>query len=177
MTGPASSGSPISPSAGSPISPSAGSPAPSIPAEVLSVWQAALAAEHAAIFGYGALGPRLGPVDTDLARADEAAHRLLRGSTARALTSAGADPVASRGDYPLPFAIDSGLAARRLALRLESACASAWRYLLANAATETGSLPSLRAAAQTALTASAVRAMKWRALIDPSTPTEAFPGI
>jgi hypothetical protein len=57
------------------------------------------------------------------------------------------------------------------------ACASAWRYLLAAAAIESGSLPTVRVAAQSALTASAVRAVSWRAVIDPSAPTEAFPGI
>jgi hypothetical protein len=165
------------PSVESSTSGSAGTPSTSLPAAVLSAWQAALAAEHAAIFGYGALGPRLEPTDVALARADEAAHRLLRDVTASALVAAGAEPVASLGNYPLPFAIDSTLAARRLALRLEMACASAWRYLLAAAAIESGSLPTVRVAAQSALTASAVRAVSWRAVIDPSAPTEAFPGI
>ena len=160
-----------------------------MPVGVLSAWQAALAAEHAAIFGYGALGPRLPAADTPLARADEAAHRAVRDATATAVVAAGADPIASRADYPLPHPLDSPLRARRFAVQLETTCASAWRYLLAAAstapitptasttATTAGALLAIRRSGQASLTSSAVRAMRWRARVDPAAPTEPFPGI
>ena len=48
------------------------------PSGVVDAWQAALAAEHAAVFGYGTLGPHLPPARVDQARVFERAHRGLR---------------------------------------------------------------------------------------------------
>lgn len=144
----------------------------------IEAWQAALAAEHAAVAGYDVLGPRVPAAQTAMARSGQQAHRDLRDATSAALTTAGVTPTAARPDYPLPFAVTDVATARRLAISLESACAAAWRYLIAVAA-EPGARPpaSLRADAQTALTASAVRATQWRRLVDPTRPTVAFPGI
>jgi hypothetical protein len=145
---------------------------------LIDAWQGALAAEHAAVAGYDVLGPRLDPAHVGLARTDQQAHRALRDATSAALTGAGQTPTAARPDYPLPFAVTSATTAHRFAVSLESACAAAWRYLIAVAA-DTPQLPNptLRADAQTALTASAVRAVGWRRLVDPAAPTVPFPGI
>ena len=145
---------------------------------LIDAWQAALAAEHAAIAGYDVLGPRLDPVHVGLARADQQAHRALRDATSAALAAAGQTPVAAQPDYPLPFAVTGPATAQRFALNLESAGAAAWRYLIAVAA-DSPQLPNptLRADAQVALTSSAVRAMGWRRLVDPARPTVPFPGI
>lgn len=146
---------------------------------LLAARQGALAAEHAAIFGYAALGPRLGAADVAQARIDERAHRTERDALAAAITAAGAQPVASRAAYPLPDALTSTLAAQRLALQVEAACAQGWRYVLAVSAQPPGSVTSTaeRAAAVRALTGAAVRAMRWRARIDPQSPTVPFPGL
>ncbi|MDQ6938205.1 MAG: ferritin-like domain-containing protein [Actinomycetota bacterium] len=156
------------------------SPATLSPA-VLAAWQAALRAEHAGVFGYGLLGPRLGAADVALARVCEAAHRARRDTTETAMVAAGVTPSPSDADYPLPFALDSVASAQRLALRLEDAAAAAWRYLIAAAATAdgatAGATSALRAGALVGLADSAVRSMRWRERIDPLRPTEPFPGI
>ena len=152
---------------------------------VVQAWQQALAAEYAAGFGYGVIGPKLeGAASVALARAGEQAHRDLGARTAGDLDAAGQAPVAPAADYPLPYPVTDGLSAQHFAIRLESACASAWRYLISVAAGDTGGsgldadqLRTLRAVAQSALTASAVRAMRWRQLVDPAKATVAFPGI
>ena len=145
---------------------------------LIDTWQAALAAEHAAVAGYDVIGPRVAGAQVALARTDQQAHRDLRDATSAALTAAGQAPVAARPGYPLPFAVTDGVTAGRFAISLESACAAAWRYLIAVTASPTSRpIPTLRADAQTALTASAVRATQWRQVVDPARPTVPFPGI
>jgi hypothetical protein len=147
------------------------------PSAVVDAWQAALAAEHAAIFGYGTVGPHLPPTRVDQARVFERAHRGLRDTVIDQMGAVGVDPVAAQADYPVPLALTTGPRADRYAQRLEEACAAAWRFVVASAAEQPRPLTELRAFAVGALTASAVRAMQWRELLTPATPTVAFPGV
>ena len=147
------------------------------PSAVVDAWQAALAAEHAAVFGYGALGPHLPRRRVDQARVFERAHRGLRDTVINQMGVVGIDPVAAQADYPVPFALTTGPRADRYAQRLEEACAAAWRFVVASAAEQPQPITDLRAFAVGALTASAVRAMHWRELLTPATPTVAFPGV
>ena len=141
-------------------------------------WQAALAAEHQAAFGYGLLGPHLAGSRQRLAVACSNAHEALRDATALAISRAGLTPVAPDPDYPDLYPVDTADAARRLAIRLEDDCAVAWRYLYLQAASaHTTRNAALRGAAQDALTASAVRATRWRALVTPARATTPFPGL
>ena len=157
-------------------------------------WQQTLAAEYAAVFGYGVLGPRLvDATQITLARSSQQAHRDLVAQSEQQLTAAGLAPPAAEASYPLPYPIPDDATARQLALRLEEATASAWRYLISAAAVEgsarsaasstpapasSGSgLVTLRATALAALTDAAVRAVSWRRLVSPTSPTVPFPGI
>jgi hypothetical protein len=141
-----------------------------------AAWQAALASEYAAVFYYGALGPRLTEAgQITLARTIEEQHRELRDRTAEALVAAGQSPNPPQADYPLPFALAGSVDAQRLALGTETNCAAAWRYLVTTAAS--GPAPvGLRQAASDALTASAIRATRWRSILHPAEPTVPFPG-
>lgn len=139
-------------------------------------WQAALAAEHEAIFGYELLGPKLTPDQRSLARAAQQAHVDLRNTTSAALSQAGQTPVPPLPDYPALYPVARAGAAIALAIRLESEAATAWRYWYAQLAAQNGS-PTLRAQAQAALSASAVRATQWRVVAGARTPTVPFPGI
>jgi uncharacterized protein DUF4439 len=144
-----------------------------------AAWQAALAAEHQAAFGYPLLGPHLDAADRPVAGSFDLAHQALRDDTEAALRAAGATPVAPLVDYPALYPVGDASAARRLAVRLEDDCAQAWRYLYLRAAeapTPDTRAPRLRATAQAALTASAVRATRWRSLIDARHATDPFPG-
>jgi hypothetical protein len=156
-----------------------------------AAWQQALGAEYAAVFGYGLLGPHLAAAaQTRLARTCQNQHSALAGQTTTALLAAGLTPLEPQVDYPSQFPVIDELSAQRLATRLEEAAASAWRYLVAVAAADPSAastpsaaqltaarLAAIRLTAVTALSDSAVRAMRWRALVNPSAPTVAFPGI
>ncbi|MEP6851191.1 MAG: DUF4439 domain-containing protein [bacterium] len=179
MTAPTSPGSGSAPSTST--SP-AGSAARGLSDATVAAWQAALGAEHAAVFGYGVLGPHLSAAQAAVARIDEAAHRARRDATSAAMAAVGLDPAPSAANYPSP-AVASAASASRLALQLEDDAAAAWRYLIAVAAAEhsdpggPGPAAALRATAVTALSDSAVRGVHWRELLTPRRPTEAFPGI
>ncbi|HKC27520.1 MAG TPA: DUF4439 domain-containing protein [Jatrophihabitans sp.] len=157
-----------------------------------AAWQQALGAEHQAVFGYSLLGPWLTGSDQQLAVACSDAHEALRDATADQLARAGLTPAAPAADYPALYPVADGAAARRLAIRLEDACAAAWRYVYLQAASRptadasggTATSPAaarvagdVRETAQSALTASAVRGARWRVLVTPTHPTTAFPGV
>jgi hypothetical protein len=140
----------------------------------VGAWQDALAAEYAAAFGYGELGPRLSdPAQITLARTCEAAHRDAAGTSADQLVALTVTPVQPHANYPLPFALTDATAAGQLALRLEMSAAAAWRFLVSIA----DAPAPARATAVVGLRDSAVRAVRWRALLTPSSPSVAFPGI
>jgi len=144
---------------------------------LIDAWQAALASEHQAFFGYGLLGPRLAsPVERALARTTQQAHATVRDATQAALAAKGQTPVAPLTDYPVLYPVSSPQAALDLAVRLETACSSAWRYLYSVAAVPGGD-SSVRASAQQALTDSAVHATRWRLSAGVAAATVAFPGI
>jgi hypothetical protein len=143
-----------------------------------SAWQAALAAEHQAAFGYTLLGPQVTGADQQRAITCSNAHESLRDATSVAIAAAGLTPVPPLADYPALYPVTDAAAARELAVRLEDDCAVAWRYLYLQAASTTGvRATSLRGSAQQALTGSAVRAAQWRASTTPTHATTAFPGV
>ena len=146
--------------------------------ELDTAWQAALAAEQQAAFGYPLLGPHVAVAQHDVAYACGTAHEALRDTTQAALQAAGRTPVTAAVDYPSLYPVQNTAAALRLAVRLENDCASAWRYLYLQAASTSGARArTLRTSAQSALTASAVRGTRWRTVIDPRQATEPFPGL
>lgn len=146
--------------------------------ELEDAWQAALAAEHEAVFGYALLGARLRGAQQQLAMTCSDGHEGLRNATTDALAGAGLVPVPPAADYPALYPVDGPAAARALAIRLEDGCATAWRYLyLQVASTSDERAGTLRRAAQAALSASAGRAARWRAIATPNDAFRPFPGI
>src|SRR5262245_8696405 len=120
--------------------------------------QDALAAEHAAVFGYGALGALLS--GAALARAHEAhdAHRRRRDRLDQFIRRVGAQPRPAAAAYRLPFAVSSADRARRLAAGIEDGVADAYGWLV----TVAGRGSSLRTDAAGWLTEAALRAAGWR---------------
>ena len=93
--------------------------------------QAALAAEHAAIFGYGALGPHLtGQAARARAAEAEQIHRDHRNDVAALLIKAKVEPVAAEPAYALPFPVEDRASAMKLAVQLEERTAAAWRAVV-----------------------------------------------
>jgi hypothetical protein len=132
----------------------------------------ALAAEHAAVWGYGVVGAALDPSAQGLAAVSETAHRDVRDRVVELLAERGAEPVGAEGGYALPFPVLSGTDASALAVVLEDGVAAAWVRVLDQAVER-----STRQLAVGALTAAEVRAVGWRAAAGQTPSTRAFPGL
>jgi len=119
--------------------------------------QTTLAAEHAAVFVYGALGARTSqsgqPALYQGVTAAYSLHRARRDELMAQIDAAGADPVAAEPGYALPADLDSATAIRQRALVLEKGAAETYAYLVANATGAT------RAWAVAALLDAAVRGL------------------
>ncbi|MGW3205433.1 ferritin-like domain-containing protein [Streptomyces sp. NPDC001135] len=131
----------------------------------LAALQAALAAEHAAVYGYGVVGGRIGAARRSEAQAAYDAHRARRDALTLEVRDLGGQPVAANAAYALPFPVPDPAAAVRLAARLEERVAGVYADLV-RAATGTR-----RGAAAAALREAAVRAGRW------SGGSVAFPGL
>ena len=118
--------------------------------------QEVLAAEHAAVYGYGALGARLsGPLRREaLAGLDH--HRARRDRLRAMVTDRGQRPVESSASYLLPAGLTSPAAAVRLAAELEERVAVAFGILVAAASGDE------RAFAARALQDAAIRGARWK---------------
>ncbi|MFF5017278.1 ferritin-like domain-containing protein [Streptomyces sp. NPDC001165] len=131
----------------------------------LTALQAALAAEHAAVYGYGVVGGRIDQRRRTDARAAYDAHRARRDALVREVRDLGTQPVAASAAYALPFQVPDAAAAVRLAAELEERVAGVYADLVRAA---TG---ARRASAAAALREAAVRAVRW------SGESVAFPGL
>jgi hypothetical protein len=131
----------------------------------LSALQGALAAEHAAVYGYGIVGAMLAGALRSQARACWVAHQEARDTLEAMLAKLGATPVAASPAYRLPFAVTGQASAARLAVVLEDGVARA--YLGVVAVTN----PRLRSFGALAMQPPANRAVAWRGS------TVAFPGM
>nr|WP_237531195.1 ferritin-like domain-containing protein [Streptomyces sp. SID7813] len=127
--------------------------------------QAALAAEHAAVYGYGVVGGRIAEDRRAEARTAYDAHRARRDALAREVRDLGGEPVAAAAGYALPFSVPDSAAAVRLAAELEDRLAGVYSDLVR--AAEGGG----RTSAAGALREAAVRAVRWRG------GSVAFPGL
>jgi hypothetical protein len=127
--------------------------------------QGALAAEHAAVYGYGVAGAILTGAARAQARADWTAHQVARDTLESMLTGLGATPVAASPAYDLPFAVTGAASAKALAAALEEGVTRAYLGVVAVDS------PALRVFGATAMQVSANRAVTWRGS------TVAFPGM
>ncbi|HEY0506694.1 MAG TPA: ferritin-like domain-containing protein [Blastococcus sp.] len=132
----------------------------------------ALAAEHAAVWGYGVVGAALGVAGQGAAAASETAHRDVRDQVTALLTDRRADIVGAQGGYALPFPVLSEIDAATLAATLEEGVADAWVRVLDQAAER-----STRELAVEVLSAAEVRAVRWRTAAGQTSVTRPFPGL
>ncbi|MFT2019038.1 ferritin-like domain-containing protein [Streptomyces sp. 796.1] len=131
----------------------------------LRATQAALAAEHAAVYAYGVIGGRI--EDKRLAEAREGltSHRARRDALERAVRALKGDPVSSAAAYALPFPVPDPAAAARLASEVETRVCAVYADLVRAAD------GAARGEAAAALREAAVRAVRWRGS------SVAFPGL
>jgi hypothetical protein len=133
---------------------------------------AALAAEHAAVWGYGVVGAALPADEQDLAATAENAHRDARDRLVALLAERKTDPVGEEGAYELPFPVLSDADAAALAVTLEDGVSGAYVRLLGDAAA-----PATRELAVGALGTTEVRAVAWRTRAKQTPVTNPFPGL
>jgi Domain of unknown function (DUF4439) len=133
--------------------------------QAVQALQAALAAEHAAVYGYGVAGAMLTGADQQAALADWRAHQEARDTLEAMIVQLGATPVAASPAYELPFAVHGARSARRLAATLEEGVTQA--YLGVVAVTD----ETLRTFGALAMLPPANRAVAWRGS------TVSFPGM
>ncbi|MFD8422848.1 ferritin-like domain-containing protein [Streptomyces sp. NPDC059466] len=131
----------------------------------LTALQAALSAEHAAVYGYGVVGGRIGGSRRTEARAAYDAHRARRDELARAIRDLGGQPAPAAAAYALPFAVEDSGAAVRFAAELEERVAGIYSDLVR------ASSGDRRRSAAEALREAAVRGVRWRG------ESVAFPGL
>jgi hypothetical protein len=132
----------------------------------------ALAAEHAAVWGYGVVGAALGAGAASAAGAAEAAHRDLRDRVTALLAERKAEAVRAEGGYALPFPVLSEVDGAALAVVLEDGTAAAWVRVLDQSVER-----STRELAVEALSAAEIRAVAWRTAAGQVPATRAFPGL
>ena len=140
-------------------------PVPSPAGRPLEAAQAALAAEHAAAYGYGVIGARTAGGRATEAREAYAGHLARRDALARTVRELGGAPRPAEAAYALPFQVRTAADAERLAAEIEDRVAGAYSDLVR------ASEGPLRRMAADALSASAVRAARWRGV------GVAFPGL
>ncbi|MGV9567775.1 ferritin-like domain-containing protein [Streptomyces sp. NPDC003480] len=131
----------------------------------LAALQAALDAEHAAVYGYGVVGGRVQRSRRAEAQAAYDAHRARRDELVRAVRDLGGTPEAAAAGYALPFPVPDSAAAVRLAAELEERVAGVYADLVR------ASTGARRRSAAEALREAAVRAVRW------SGESVAFPGL
>jgi hypothetical protein len=131
----------------------------------LAALQAALAAEHAAVYGYGVVGALLPANEQGTAMSDWTLHQHARDTLTEMITRLGATPVAASAAYGTPFPVTDAASARKLAVTIEDGVTRA--YLGIVAVTDA----KLRAFGALAMQQPATRAAGWRGTTIP------FPGM
>ncbi|MFJ1707975.1 ferritin-like domain-containing protein [Kitasatospora sp. NPDC088346] len=134
-----------------------GTPAP-LPSAAAAGAQSALAAEHAAVYGYGVACAFL-PVGRprDDGRTDYLAHQARRDAWERLLRSGGTGPTAAAAGYRLPFAVKDQATAGQLAAHIETRLTTVYADVVG-----AGTGP-VRLQAAGALRESVLRAARWGA--------------
>jgi hypothetical protein len=127
--------------------------------------------ENAAIFTYGVITAFVSASRRRTVADYAAAHRARRDEIDRAITAAGDTPPLPAAGYTLPVDVTDPTTAARAALSAEEDCTVAYRALLEQADDESG-----RRIGVDGLTESAVRAARWRAVLQQTPVTIAFPG-
>ncbi|MFI7242537.1 ferritin-like domain-containing protein [Streptomyces qinglanensis] len=122
----------------------------------LTAAQAALRAEHAAVYGYGVVGGRIDEDRRGEARECYEAHRARRDVLRRTVRALGGEPEPAAAAYALPFAVPDSAAAVRLAAQLEDRVAGVYADLVR------ASEGARRRTAADALREAAVRSVRWK---------------
>lgn len=131
----------------------------------------ALAAEHAAIYGYGMVSAHSLPTRNELVSQALDEHRDRREAAVALLEERSVKVPLPAAGYQLPMTVQTPTDAAKLAVRMEEDCAVAWRAVMEQSDSEQD-----RAFALTGVTQCAVMAARWRRVLRAWPVTTAFPG-
>jgi hypothetical protein len=132
---------------------------------------AALANEHAVVYGYGFVSAHCAPEMNTLVSAALAQHRGRRDQVISMLAGRKVAAPVSAAGYQLPIPVDTPTDALRLSVRMENDTAATWRAFLEQAQSSED-----RTFGVAALTQSAVLAARWKQQLGDWPITTAFPG-
>jgi hypothetical protein len=132
---------------------------------------AALANEHAVIYGYGIVSAHCEPEVNTMVSFALNQHRQRRDQVIAMLSGRSVSPPVAAAGYQLPFPVNDSTDALRLAARMEKDTEVAWRAVIEQAQT-----PDDRKFGVTALTQSAVLAARWNQVLGVNPITTALPG-
>ncbi len=131
----------------------------------------AVAADHAAIYGYGIISAHSPPDANDLVSDALVQHRERREAALEMLSGRSVQQPLPAAGYQLPTPVTTATEAANLAIRMESDCAVAWRAVIEQATSEQD-----RAFGVAALTQSAVLSARWKQELRTWPITTSFPG-
>lgn len=134
--------------------------------------QAALRAEHSAVWAYGIVGATVAVENRAAIRDVDAAHRARRDELADLILLRGADPDPSEASYELPFPVADTTAAFRLAAQLEAGVAEGYAFAVSQADSQRA-----KGFCLTALTDAALRQTTWQQLAGIAPASPEFPGL
>lgn len=132
---------------------------------------AALANEHAVIYGYGIVSAHCAADANTLVSSALTQHRQRRDRIVTLLADRKVTAPVPAAGYRLPMPVNTPIDAARLAARMESDTETAWRAFLEQAQTADD-----RTFAVTALTESTVMAARWRQRLGDWPLSSTFPG-
>ncbi len=141
-------------------------------AEEIDGLQAALRAEHSAIWGYGVVGAALSPEQRPGVQEIDSAHRDARDDLSELIELRGAEPEPSEASYELPFPVADPAAAAALAALLEAGVAKGYGYAISRAESQRA-----KGFAITSLIDAALRQTSWQQLSGTNPPSPEFPGL
>jgi len=141
------------------------SPTPRSALATTAALQSALAAEHAAVYGYGIIGANLTGSRQAAAMTNWVAHQVARDTLEAMIRSRGSEPVPAAVAYRLPVTVRTPGQAVSLAVLLEDRVATAYLGLVALSDISVRQFGALQ------VQAAALRAAAWRGS------TVAFPGL
>ena len=132
---------------------------------------AALANEHAVVYGYGIVSAHCAPEVNTLVSSALAEHRARRDQAITMLTGRSVTPPVAAVGYQLPMPVDTPTDAVQLAARMEKDTEIAWRAFVEQAQSSDD-----RTFGVSGLTQSAVLAARWKQQLGGWPITTAFPG-
>lgn len=137
------------------------------PEQTTAALQGALAAEHAAIYGYGLLGARLRGAPHQTARGYWDTHRTMRDRLRELIIARQAEPMAASAAYELPVPVTSQATAVQAAAAIEE------KLMVAYLGVVGCDDAKIRKFAATAMQEAVARIARWRG----APPSGAFPGM